>query len=244
VKFTVITLFPEFFESPLSSGLLGKAVEGGLVKVGLVDLRPYGEGKHRSTDDYPFGGGAGMVMMAGPAVRAIEDARNADPATRVVLLTPQGALMSQNKAREFASHGSVTFLCGRYEGFDERIRSFADEELSLGDFVLLGGESAALAVLEAVSRYVPGVLGDLASTEEESLSQGLLEYPHYTRPREFRGMEVPEVLLSGNHEKISRWRRLQSVLRTAKKRPDLLAEAKLTQGELEAVKNAGEAKDR
>jgi tRNA (guanine37-N1)-methyltransferase len=183
-----------------------------------------------------------MVMMAGPAVRAIEEARAEDPSTKVVLLTPQGALMSQEKAREFASLDSVTFLCGRYEGFDERIRGYADEELSLGDFVLMGGESAALAVIEAVSRYVPGVLGDLASTEEESLSQGLLEYPHYTRPREFRGMEVPEVLLSGNHEKISRWRRLQSVLRTAKKRPDLLAGAKLTPEEREAVKSAGEEK--
>ncbi len=236
MRFNIITLFPEFFEGPLSAGLLGKAVEKGLVEVKLIDLRPFGEGKHHTTDDTPYGGGAGMVMKAGPLVDAIEAVRKSDPETKVVMMTPQGSLFSPKVAREFSATGSLTFICGRYEGFDERIRSFVDMEISLGDFILMGGETAALATLEAAARFVPDVLGDITSTEEESLAEGLLEYPQYTRPREFRGLNVPEVLLGGNHAKIAAWRRERSIERTAQKRPDLLAGADLSKDELTRVK--------
>ena len=236
MKFNVITLFPEFFESPLKAGLMGKALDGALVEVSFTDLRAFGEGRHKTTDDTPFGGGAGMVMKPGPVVAAIEAVRAEDPETSVVLLTPQGELFSHERARTLSEERSLTFVCGRYEGFDERIRAFVDYELSIGDFVLMGGEVATLAIMEAAARFVPGVLGDSASTEEESHSTGLLEYPHYTRPREFRGMEVPEVLLSGNHAEIEKWRRARSVERTAKSRPDLLEFADLTPEELAVVK--------
>lgn len=231
MKFSIVTLFPGFFASPLGEGLLGKAIEAGLVEIETVDLRRFGEGKHKSTDDYPFGGGAGMVMKAAPVVSAIEEAREKEPGTRVVLMTPQGRPLTTKVAKDLAGQESVTLVCGRYEGFDERIREFADDEISVGDFVLMGGETASLAVVEASVRFVPGVLGDMASTEEESMSEGLLEYPHYTRPRSFRGMEVPEVLLGGNHAEIEKWRREQAIERTALKRPDLLDDADLTEEE-------------
>ncbi|TLN14352.1 tRNA (guanosine(37)-N1)-methyltransferase TrmD, partial [bacterium] len=177
MKFTILTLFPEFFESPLRAGLMGKAVEAGLVSFDFIDIRDFGEGRHKTTDDYPFGGGAGMVMKAGPVVGAIESLRASDEKARVILLTPQGRPFGQPDAKRLSALESVAFVCGRYEGFDERIRPFADEELSLGDFVLMGGEAAALAMADSIARLVPGVLGDLASTEEESMSAGLLEYP-------------------------------------------------------------------
>lgn len=239
MRFTVVTLFPAFFADALGHGLLGRGVEQGLVQVRTIDLRTFGEGRHRTTDDTPYGGGAGMVMKPGPAVAAIEAARQDDPGVRVVLLTPQGRPFTQETAREFAGAGSVAFVCGRYEGFDERIRAFADEEVSLGDFVLMGGEVAALAMIEATARLVPGVLGDLASTDVESHAEGLLEYPQYTRPRDFRGMEAPETLLSGNHAEVARWRRREALLRTAAKRPDLLARAALTAEDRRTLREAG-----
>jgi tRNA (guanine37-N1)-methyltransferase len=238
VRVQVVTLFPDYFSGPLTQGLLGKAAEGGLVDVRVTDLRTFGEGRHRTTDDYPFGGGAGMVMKAGPVVRAIETVRAADPETRVVLLTPQGRPFRQETARRWARLASVTFVCGRYEGFDERIRSFADEEASLGDFVLMGGEVAALAMIEAAARLVPGVLGSEDSAVEESHGGGLLEYPQYTRPRLFRGLAVPEPLLNGNHAEIERWRRRESVLRTAERRPDLLEGIELTSEERRMAEDA------
>jgi tRNA (guanine37-N1)-methyltransferase len=237
VRFTVITLFPDFFAGALQHGLLGKGIEQSLVEVRLTDLRRFGEGRHLTTDDAPYGGGSGMVMKPGPVVAAIEAVRGEDPGVRVVLLTPQGRAFGQPVAREFAQRGSVAFVCGRYEGFDERIRAFADEEVSLGDFVLMGGEVAALAMIEATARLIPGVLGDLDSTVEESHAEGFLEYPQYTRPREFRGLGVPEVLLGGNHAEVARWRHFEALRRTALKRPDLLADAALTEEELRFVRN-------
>lgn len=230
MRFTVVTLFPGFFEGPLKVGILGRAVEAGRVSVETLDLRPFGEGRHRVTDDYPFGGGAGMVMKPGPVVDAIEAARAASPGARVALLTPQGRLFRQPVARELAGRDLV-LVCGRYEGFDERVRAYCDDELSVGDVVLMGGEAAALVVVEAVARLLPGVLGDAESSVEESLSDGLLEYPQYTRPREFRGAEVPEVLLNGHHAEIAAWRRKQALLRTALRRPDLLEAAPVAEEE-------------
>lgn len=239
MRFSVVTLFPEYFRGPLEAGILGRAREEGKVAVDLVDLRTFGEGRHRITDDYPYGGGAGMVMKPGPAVGAIEAVRGQWPGCRVVLLTPQGRLFSQGAAREFSLEPCLALVCGRYEGFDERIRAFCDDEVSLGNFVLMGGEAAALAVIEATARLVPGVLGAAASPEEESLAEGLLEYPQYTRPRNFRGLEVPEVLLGGHHAEIAAWRRRQAVARTARRRPDLLAGACLTPQERALTEGAG-----
>lgn len=208
-----------------------RAIETGQTVVDFVDLRTFGEGRHRVTDDYPFGGGSGMVMKPGPVVSAVEHVRKANPGCRVVLLTPQGRRLRQSIVESLSHAGRVGLVCGRYEGFDERIRAFCDDEISVGDFVLMGGEAAALVLIEAVARLVPGVLGAVESPVEESLSEGLLEYPQYTRPRAFRGMEVPEVLLGGNHAEIAAWRRRQSIIRTARRRPDLIAEASLSRAE-------------
>lgn len=233
MKVSVVTLFPDYFRGPLAAGILGRAVEAGLVEFEVRDLRPYGEGRHRITDDTPYGGGAGMVMKAGPVVAAMEDVRGSGPSCRVVLLTPQGRLLSHDVARELSGEAHVALVCGRYEGFDERIRGYCDDQVSVGDFILMGGEAAALCVIEAATRLLPGVLGDDHSSVEESLAGGLLEYPQYTRPRVFRGAGIPEVLLGGNHAAIEAWRRRQAVVRTARKRPDLLARAPLTEAERE-----------
>lgn len=221
MRLTVITLFPALVETALSDGILQRAAEAGLLEFRTIDLRRFGEGRHKTVDDAPYGGGAGMVIKVAPVVAAIEEARREDPETRVILLTPQGRVFDQPLAETFAGAPSLTFVCGRYEGFDERVCSFVDEEVSLGDFVLMGGEAAALAMIEASARLVPGVLGDPESAADESLSGGLLEYPQYTRPRDFRGMTVPEVLLSGNHAEIERWRREKALERTEARRPDL-----------------------
>src|ERR1700716_1931633 len=192
---------------PLAESILGKAQEKGLLRARVVDVRDYAEGKHRVTDDVPYGGGAGMVMKPEPLVAAIEAARQRGPGARGVLLSPQGPHFNQGTAEGVRSHGALILVCGRYEGVDERVLRWVDEELSLGDFVLTGGEIAALAVIDAMARLVPGVLGNELSAQSESFSgEGLLEGPQYTRPPEFRGLRVPEVLLSGDHEKIARWR--------------------------------------
>ncbi len=223
----VLTLFPRMVSAPLEESILGKAREKGLLRVRVTDIREFAEGKHRVTDDVPYGGGAGMLMKPEPLVAAIEAARQREPAAPVVLLSPQGARFDQRKAEELAARGALILVCGRYEGVDERVLRFIDEELSLGDFVLNGGEIAALAVIEAAARLVPGVLGNELSTHAESFSgEGLLEGPQYTRPPEFRGMRVPEVLLSGDHERIAQWRKEQAVARTRERRPDLLTRQK------------------
>ena len=223
----VLTLFPRMIAAPLEESILGRARESGLLRVTVTDIRDFAEGKHRVTDDVPYGGGAGMVMKPEPLVAAIEAARQRDPSARVVLMSPQGARFDQRKAHEFAEGPALILVCGRYEGVDERVLRWVDEEISLGDFVLNGGEIAALAVIEAAARLVPGVLGNELSTQAESFSaEGLLEGPQYTRPPEFRGMKVPDILLSGDHGKIARWRKEQAVARTRERRPDLLTRQK------------------
>jgi tRNA (guanine37-N1)-methyltransferase len=230
LRIDVLTLFPELFSPFLTEGLLGRAVANGLLAVELVNFRVYGLGRHRQVDDVPYGGGAGMVLRPEPVFAAVRERRRLHAAegrqTRVVLLTPQGRPFRQVDAAALAGRADVLMLvCGRYEGFDERIRSLADDELSLGDFVCLGGEVPAMAVMEAVVRLLPGVLGNPASSEDESFAAGRLEYPQYTRPPEFEGMAVPEILLSGHHGEIARWREAQAQERTARRRPDLLTRA-------------------
>ncbi len=240
VRWTVLSLFPSVFDSICAASLFGKAVEAGLLQVRAIDIRDHAVGKHRSVDDAPFGGGAGMVLRVEPVAAALEALRADDPAVHVVLLTPQGKPLGQARVAELAGCAHVALLCGRYEGVDERILPLVDEELSVGDYVLSGGEPAAWVVMDAVSRLVPGVLGRAESTVEESHGDsGLLEYPQYTRPREFRGQAVPEVLLSGDHAAIARWRRRQAIVRTARRRPELLARARLDEEERRWVEELG-----
>jgi tRNA (guanine37-N1)-methyltransferase len=226
----IVTIFPAFFDSPLQAGLLGRAGERGLVRVRRHDLRAWASDRHRSVDDAPFGGGAGMVMLPGPWFEALDALRAEGPA-HVVLLAPDGARFDQRTAERLAGEPRLVLCCGRYEGVDERVRTQVDEVLSIGDFVLAGGETAALVVLEAVARLVPGVMGNAASAADESFAAGLLEYPQYTRPAVYRGLEVPEVLRSGDHGAVAAWRRAQAVERTRRARPDLLARADLTDDE-------------
>jgi tRNA (guanine37-N1)-methyltransferase len=223
MELEIVTLFPEMFGSFLAGSLLGRACEAGIVRVCFTSPRDFAPGKYRQTDDAPYGGGVGMVMKPEPLVAAIEAACAARGPAHRILLGPGGATFDQARARALAAHGRLLLVCGRYEGVDDRVRGHVDEELSLGDFVLSGGEVAAMAVVEAVTRLVPGVLGKEESAAEESFSEGLLEYPQFTRPPEFRGAAVPDVLLSGNHERIRRWRRRESLVRTRDRRPDLLA---------------------
>ncbi len=226
----VVTLFPRMFEAPLAEGVLGRARGRGLFEVRTRDLRSYGEGRHRVTDDTPYGGGAGMVMTPGPLVGAIEAAREAlsERGPQAVLLDPQGVPFTQAVAQRWSKAEALVLVCGRYEGVDERVRAFVDETVSVGDFVLTGGELAALCVIDAVARLVPGVLGNESSPRDESFSEGLLEGPQYTRPMEFRGQKVPEVLVSGDHARIARWRRRQAIARTLSVRPEVLEALPLT----------------
>ncbi len=225
----VLTLFPRMIAAPLDESILGKAREKGLLRVQVTDIREFAGGRHRVTDDVPYGGGAGMVMKPEPLVAAIESAKAREPSARVVLLSPQGRRFDQRAAQELLAREKLVLVCGRYEGVDERVLEWIDEELSLGDFVLTGGEFAALAVIDAVARLLPGVLGNAESPVAESFAgEGLLEGPQYTRPPEFRGRKVPEVLLSGDHAKIAAWRREQALNRTRDRRPDLLQRLKST----------------
>lgn len=232
MRFSIVTLFPEIFDSLLETSLIGKAQKAGLIRVDFEDPRDHTTDKHRTVDDTPYGGGEGMVLKPDPYVAAIEAASGGDGdagsaaaerSSRRVLLCPQGQQLTQRHLRSFADAGDVTLICGRYEGYDERIRHFVDEEISLGDFVLNGGEVAAMAIIDGVSRLIPGVIGNAASLEAESHAEGLLEYPQYTRPPVFRGHEVPEILRSGDHGKIAAWRREQMEARTRERRPDLWA---------------------
>lgn len=221
MRFDVVTIFPESFESPLKVSLLGKAIENGVVEVGVHDLRNWApSGAHRAVDDIPYGGGPGMVMMPGPVVEAVETLRR--PGGKVILLSAAGRRFDQTLAKELSQIEQVVLVCGRYEGIDARAAEILGaDEISVGDFVLAGGETAAMVVIEAVSRLVPGVMGNDESLTEESFAAGLLEYPHYTRPRQYRGHAVPDVLLSGDHAKIAAWRQEQARRRTAQVRPDL-----------------------
>lgn len=228
LNFTVITLFPGMFSSPLDQSILKRAQEKGLISVRLVDLRDYATDRHRVTDDYPYGGGQGMVMKPEPLIAAIEDARRRFKKSRVILLSPHGKVFNQGEANKLAREEELVLICGRYEGVDERVKQFVDDELSIGDYTLSGGELAAMVVIDTVTRLIPGVLGNLRSPQEESFSNGLLEYPQFTRPEDYRGMKVPEVLLSGDHERIKNWRREMSLKLTRERRPDLFSEAQLT----------------
>lgn len=228
---SVVTLFPEYFEGPLSVSLLGKARERGDLRFEFVDPREHTSDRHRSVDDSPYGGGPGMVLKAGPMVEAIEAARSANPGAPVLALTPGGRRFAQRDVDTLTSGRGMILVCGRYEGFDERIFAYVDEELSVGDFVLSGGEPAAVVIIDAVARRLPGVMGNEESGESESFATGLLEYPQFTRPEEFRGVAVPAVLLSGNHAEIARWRAEQALERTRTRRPDLLQLAPDSRGD-------------
>lgn len=232
MRIAILTIFPEMFESVLHSSILGRAREEKLVEIEPVDIRPFSDRKHKNTDDYPFGGGAGMVMLAQPICDAVRHLRAQGYTGKCIYMSPRGKTFTQQKVVELAQEENFILLCGHYEGVDQRaIDAVVDEELSLGDFVLTGGELAAMTVCDAVVRYVPGVLGSSDSTEEESFTGGLLEYPQYTRPRVFEGVETPEVLLNGDHAKIRAWRRQQSLLITAKVRPDLFETAPMSEKE-------------
>jgi len=223
LHFTVVSIFPRMFDSALSHTILKRAQENNLIKIGLVDLRDYTSDRHRTTDDSPYGGGQGMIMKPEPLISAIDHVRNDAPRARVILLSPRGSVFDQATAQRLSREEHLVLICGRYEGVDERVSAFVDEEISIGDYTLSGGEPAAMVAIDAIARLVPGVLGNANSAAEESFSNGLLEYPQYTRPEEYRGMKVPEVLLSGDHERIKLWRAEQSLQLTRARRPDLLA---------------------
>ncbi len=227
LQFTVITIFPHMLDSSLGHSIVNKAQERGLIAVDQVDLRQYTTDRHHITDDYPYGGGQGMVMKPEPLVTAIEAARRKHPTARVILLTPQGRVFNQREAWRLAQERALVLICGRYEGVDERVKAFIDEEISIGDYTLSGGEPAAGVVIDAITRLVPGALGNADSASDKSFSNGFLEYPQYTRPEDFRGLKVPEVLLSGDHERIKQWRRRKSLELTRARRPDLWAQARL-----------------
>jgi len=233
----ILTLFPRMCEGYLAESILGKARESGILEARVTDVREHAEGRHRVTDDAPYGGGAGMVMKPEPLVAAIEAARARLPGAMVMLTSPRGARLDQRLARRLAEHGKLILVCGRYEGVDERVMTAVDMEVSAGDFVLTGGELAALCVVDAAARLVPGVLGNEASAGAESFGDGeaLLEHPHYTRPPEFRGMKVPEVLLSGDHRRIEAWRRRESLRATRERRPDLFARLHLSETDLRLI---------
>jgi tRNA (guanine37-N1)-methyltransferase len=221
MRINVLTIFPEFFTSPLETSLVGKALADGVLDVALHDLREHGKGVHRQVDDAPFGGGAGMVMMIEPIADALEPLTD----THRVLLTPAGKPLDQETLDRWATADEITLVCGRYEGIDERVAEhLIDEEISIGDYVLLGGEVGALAIIEGVTRLLPGVVGNPDSVQAESFRDGMLEEPQYTRPAEYRGWTVPEVLLSGDHGKVEEWRRAQREQRTRERRPDLLSD--------------------
>jgi len=231
MKIDILTLFPSLFEAPFGYGIFKRAIGNGLVSLNVYNIRDYTHDKHHTADDYPYGGGAGMVLKPGPIFEAVEAVRagvNTEEGPAVILLTPQGRLFNQAVAQDLAQKEHLVFICGHYEGEDERVREhLVTDEISIGDYVLTGGELPALVVIDAVLRLVPGVLGSEASAREDSHAGGLLEYPQYTRPEDFRGWKVPEVLLSGDHARIARWRREQIIRRTLERRPELLDKAEL-----------------
>lgn len=228
MKIKVLTIFPEMLRPMLEASILGRAIEEGLIEVELIDIRPFSELKHKNTDDYPFGGGPGMVMLAQPIVDAVEACTKDGFHGKRLYLSPRGRTFDQSMAEELAKDGELLLLCGHYEGVDQRaIDLVIDEEVSIGDYVLTGGELGALVIIDAVSRLIPGVLGSDESSQDESFSSGLLEYPQYTRPREYRGLAVPDVLLSGDHAKINRWRRDRALELTWRRRPEMLKSVEL-----------------
>lgn len=237
----VLTLFPKVIEAVLSEGILKKALEKGLLEVRIYNIRDFTEDRHHVVDDYSYGGGAGMVLKPEPIFRAIEYLKEDGEGRRIILLSPQGKPFEQGIAERISKETKrLTFICGHYEEIDERVRTIVDEEMSIGDYVITGGELAAMVVIDASSRLIPGVLGDERSAIEDSFSGGILDFPHYTRPSEFMGMRVPDVLLSGNHEEIRLWRRKEAIRRTLKRRPDLIERLNLSEDDkrlLNEIKN-------
>ncbi|MCG6553318.1 MAG: tRNA (guanosine(37)-N1)-methyltransferase TrmD [Candidatus Magnetominusculus sp. LBB02] len=228
MRFDVLTIFPKMIGFYCAESIIKRAIERGLIEVEVTNIRDFSQDRHLTVDDYPFGGGPGMVMKIEPLYNALSHVQSRQKHT--VLLSPEGAVFNQAKAYELSQKkDGVVLICGRYEGVDERINGLVDEEISIGDFILTGGELPVLVIIDAVARLLPGVLGDVRSSQEESFSSGLLDYPHFTRPAEFMGERVPEVLMSGNHKEITKWRRRQSLMRTMIKRPDLIDEARLTE---------------
>lgn len=230
LKIYILTLFPEFFESPFNVSIIKRARDNGLIQIELINIRDFSHDKHKKVDDYPYGGGSGMVMKPEPIFEAVEyvDKKINSPNRRIILMSPQGKVFNQSLARNLSNEQNLIFICGHYEGIDERVKTIVTDEISIGDFILTGGEVPALAVVDAVVRFVPGVLGSSQSPEDESFCNGLLEYPQYTRPQIYRGLKVPDVLLSGNHKEIELFRRKESLIKTREKRPDLFQKLKLT----------------
>ena len=228
----IFSLFPEMFSGPLGSSLLGKARSKDILNIEVINFREYSTNKHHAVDDYPFGGGAGMVLQPEPVVSALRSNLNLHaPDTEIILMSPQGKVFDQQAACVLSQKKQLAFICGHYEGFDERIRSFVTQEYSIGDYVLTGGELPAMVMIDAISRLIPGVIKEQESYEEDSFYHGLLEYPQYTRPQNFEGMEVPAILLSGHHENIRKWRKKESLRRTLLRRPDLLEQYELNKEE-------------
>ncbi len=242
MRFDILTLFPSIFESPFQESIVKRALEAGLISIDIHNIRHFATDKHRLTDDTPYGGGGGMVMKPEPIFAAVESLLEADDeAPPIVLLSPQGRLFTQQIARELSRQARLILICGRYEGVDERVRQYlVTDEISIGDYVLSGGEIPAMVLVETVTRLLPGVLGDPGATFEDSHTAGLLEYPHYTRPALFRAYQVPEVLLSGDHVRIVRWRRQEALRRTWQRRPDLLAKADLSEADREFLRELSE----
>jgi tRNA (guanine37-N1)-methyltransferase len=237
IRFDILSIFPEMLNSPFESSILKKARDKGLVEINLLNIRDFTEDKHRMTDDAPYGGGGGMVMKVDPIDRAIAGITPRSNRALTILMTPQGERFNQTIAEDLSHYEQIIVICGHYEGVDERVRqNLADREISIGDYVLTGGELSAMVLVDAVSRLIPGVLGNSESATVDSFSSGLLEYPHYTRPSEYRGWKVPEVLLSGHHREIEEWRRKESLKRTKKRRPDMLKAAQISDADLEILR--------
>jgi tRNA (guanine37-N1)-methyltransferase len=238
IRFDILSVFPEMFESPLNHSILKRAQEKGMAEIHLHNIRDYAFDKHRMTDDAPYGGGGGMVMKVEPIDNALASIVPSRDDTLVVLLTPQGETFNQKIAEEMSRYFRIVLVCGHYEGVDERVRShLVDREISIGDFILTGGELSAMVIIDAVARLIPGVLGNSDSASYDSFSAGLLEYPHYTRPGSYRGWQVPEVLLSGNHREIESWRRKESLIRTYLRRPDLLGKIELSDEDIKTLED-------
>ncbi|MBO8137730.1 MAG: tRNA (guanosine(37)-N1)-methyltransferase TrmD [Desulfotomaculum sp.] len=238
MRIDILTLFPEMFAGPFDTSIIKRARDKGIIDINIFNIRDFSQNKHRTVDDTPYGGGAGMVMQAEPVFKAVEHLRELDDNLgRVIMMCPQGMPFNQELAKEFSREKRLVLLCGHYEGIDERVREkLVTDEISIGDYVLTGGELPAMVVVDAVARMIPGVLGEMASAEADSFYNGILEHPHYTKPRLYEDMEVPEVLLSGHHKKIQQWRRRQSLMRTLERRPELLKNADLTDEDMEVLR--------
>jgi len=238
MRFDILTLFPEMFNGPFSDSMIKKARENGIIDINLIDIRDYTTDKHNTADDYPYGGGAGMVLKVEPIYYALADiTEDFSQSTTNILLTPRGQKLDQSMVKDLSGKDRLVLICGHYEGIDERIRNnFVDQEVSIGDYVLTGGEIPAMVLVDAVARLLPGVLGHDESKKNDSFYNGILDYPHYTRPQEFKGMKVPEILLSGNHQLVDRWRKKEALKRTYLMRPDLIENTELTQDQQELLR--------